>query len=148
MNFLANPINSVQSLSHVWLFATPWTVAHQTSLSFTISQSLLKSDPLSQWYYPTISLELFISQHSRWDSFAHSSMGSTNLSNTMALLVSYNCLNKNASLLNNEHKCSKKFFSDGQYLNFSSSALLSPVFILVSIQHVGQWSYWVKTGCS
>ena len=32
----------VQSLSHVRLFATPWTVAHQPSLSFTISQSLLK----------------------------------------------------------------------------------------------------------
>ena len=31
-----------QSLSHVWLFATPWTAAHQASLSFTISQSLLK----------------------------------------------------------------------------------------------------------
>ena len=32
----------VQSLSNVQLFATPWTVAHQASLSFTISQSLLK----------------------------------------------------------------------------------------------------------
>ena len=32
----------VQSLSHVWFFVTPWTVAHQDSLSFTISQSLLK----------------------------------------------------------------------------------------------------------
>ena len=32
----------VQSLSHAWLFATPWTVAHQACLSFTISQSLLK----------------------------------------------------------------------------------------------------------
>ena len=32
----------VQSLSHVWLFATPWTVAHQASLSFTISWSSLK----------------------------------------------------------------------------------------------------------
>ena len=32
----------VQSLSHVWLFATPWTVARQASLSFTISWSLLK----------------------------------------------------------------------------------------------------------
>ena len=31
-----------QSLSHVWLFAIPWTVACQPSLSFTISQSLLK----------------------------------------------------------------------------------------------------------
>ena len=32
----------VQSLSHVQLFATPWTTAHQTSLSFTISLSLFK----------------------------------------------------------------------------------------------------------
>ena len=32
----------VQSLSHVWLFETPWTAAHQASLSFTVSQSLLK----------------------------------------------------------------------------------------------------------
>ena len=32
----------IQSLSHVQLFATPWTAAHQTSLSFTIYQSLLQ----------------------------------------------------------------------------------------------------------
>ena len=32
----------VQSPSHVQLFVTPWTAAHQASLSFTISQSLLK----------------------------------------------------------------------------------------------------------
>ena len=32
----------VQSLSSVRLFATPWTAAWQASLSFTISQSLLK----------------------------------------------------------------------------------------------------------
>ena len=31
-----------QSLSHVRLFVTPWTAAHQASLSFAISQSLLK----------------------------------------------------------------------------------------------------------
>ena len=34
--------NVVQSLSHFWLFATPWPAAHQNSLSFTISQNLLK----------------------------------------------------------------------------------------------------------
>ena len=33
---------SVQLLSHVQLFATPWTVAGQASLPFTISRSLLK----------------------------------------------------------------------------------------------------------
>ena len=34
--------SSVQSLSRVQLFATPWTAAHQTSLSITNSRSLLK----------------------------------------------------------------------------------------------------------
>ena len=37
------PSGFVQLLSHVWLLVTPWTAAHQASLSFTISQSLLKS---------------------------------------------------------------------------------------------------------
>ena len=34
--------SSVQSLSRVQLFATPWTAAHYASLSITNSQSLLK----------------------------------------------------------------------------------------------------------
>ena len=34
--------SSVQSLSHVRLFATPWTAARQASLSITNSRSLLK----------------------------------------------------------------------------------------------------------
>ena len=45
MNFptdhLSNSV-SVQSLSHVQLFVTPWTAAHQASLSITNSWSLLK----------------------------------------------------------------------------------------------------------
>ena len=35
-------LSSVQSFSRVQLFATPWTAAHQASLSITNSQSLLK----------------------------------------------------------------------------------------------------------
>ena len=34
--------NSVQSLSHVWLFVAPWTAARQASLSIINSWSLLK----------------------------------------------------------------------------------------------------------
>ena len=47
-NFLGNKcwiwlqFSSVQSLSHVWLFVTPWTTAHQASLSITNSRSLPK----------------------------------------------------------------------------------------------------------
>ena len=40
----------VQLSSCVWLFATPWTSTHQTSLSFTISWSLLKLTILSLTY--------------------------------------------------------------------------------------------------
>ena len=35
-------VSSVQSLSRVWLFATPWIAACQASLSITISRSSLK----------------------------------------------------------------------------------------------------------
>ena len=35
-------ITVVQSLCRVWLFVTPWTAARQASVSFTISQKLLK----------------------------------------------------------------------------------------------------------
>ena len=72
---LVSSAQLVQSLSHVWLFVTPWTAARQASLSFTISRSLLKlmsiesampsnhliffcpllhTCPLSQRCYPTI----------------------------------------------------------------------------------------------
>ena len=37
-----NRISSVQSLSHVQLFMTPWTTAHQASLSITNSRSSLR----------------------------------------------------------------------------------------------------------
>ena len=49
------PPQSVQSLSRVRLFASPWTAAHQASLSITSSQSNSNSCPLSRWCHPTIS---------------------------------------------------------------------------------------------
>ena len=75
--------HSVQSLSHVWLFVTPWTAARQASLSFTISWSLLtlmsidwvndaiqSSHPLWPLSLPALNL----SQHQglfQWVSFSH-----------------------------------------------------------------------------
>ena len=35
-------VSSVQLLSHVWLFVTPWNAAHQVSLSIANSQNLFK----------------------------------------------------------------------------------------------------------
>ena len=45
---------SVQLLSHVWLFATPWTAANQASLSITNSRVYPNSCPLSRRCHPTI----------------------------------------------------------------------------------------------
>ena len=70
--YLQHGLSPVQSLSHVWLFVTPWTAAHQASLSITNSQSLPKlmsiewigdaiqpSHPLSSPSHPAFNL----SQH-------------------------------------------------------------------------------------
>ena len=47
--------SSLRSLSHVRLFVTPWTVAHQTSLSIINSWSYPNPSSLSWWCHPTIS---------------------------------------------------------------------------------------------
>ena len=53
--YVYNYISSVQSLSCVWLFVTPWTAAHQAFLSITNSWDCSNSCPLSQWCHRTIS---------------------------------------------------------------------------------------------
>ena len=51
----AKKFSSVQLLSPVWLFATPWTAARQASLSITNSRVYSNSCSLSRWCHPTIS---------------------------------------------------------------------------------------------
>ena len=56
--FRSVQFSSVQSLSRVRLFATPWIAARQASLSITISQSslrLMSITHLCPWCHPTIS---------------------------------------------------------------------------------------------
>ena len=50
-----NILSSVQSLSPVWLFATPWIAAFQASLSITNPGVYSNSCPSSQWCHPAIS---------------------------------------------------------------------------------------------
>ena len=47
--------SSIQSLSHVRLFATSWIAAHQASLSIPNSWSLLKLMSIEWWCHPAIS---------------------------------------------------------------------------------------------
>ena len=59
-NFLSWPMiqfqfSSVQLLSHVWLFATPWIAACQASLSISTPRVYSNSRPSSWWCHPAIS---------------------------------------------------------------------------------------------
>ena len=87
---------SVQLLSHVQFFATPWTAACQASLSFTISQCLLKlmstesvmpsnllilSHPLLFWSSIFPSIRVFSSEsslHIRWSKYWSFSISPSN----------------------------------------------------------------------
>ena len=53
--FVLNLFSSVQSFSHIGLFAMRLTAACQASLSITNYQSLLNSCPSTWWCHPTIS---------------------------------------------------------------------------------------------
>ena len=77
------PLSSVQSLSPVWLFVTPWTAAHQASLSFTNSWCLLKVMSSSQWC------------HQPSHPLASSSTPAFNLSQETGKVVLYSYLFKN-----------------------------------------------------
>ena len=50
--------SSVQSLSRVQLFETPWIAARQASLSITNSGVYSNSRPSSWWYHPAISFSV------------------------------------------------------------------------------------------
>ena len=99
-------LSSVQSLSHVWLFATPWITARQASLSITNSQSspklmciksvmpsshlilchpflLLSSIPPSIWVFSNES-----TLRMRWPKYWSFSF-STSLSNEHPRLISF-----------------------------------------------------------
>ena len=55
LNYLLHQFSSVQSLSHVRLFVTPWIAARQASMSITNSRSSLRLTSSSQWCHPAIS---------------------------------------------------------------------------------------------
>ena len=55
--------SSVQLLSRIWLFPTPWTAARQACLSNTNCRSLPKPCPLSRWCHPIISSSVVLFSH-------------------------------------------------------------------------------------
>ena len=56
-------ISSVQSLSLVWLFVTPWTAKHQAYLSITNSQSFLNLMSIQLVMSSILSTHLLMSTH-------------------------------------------------------------------------------------
>ena len=60
-DFLSHPVvclvqfSSVQSLSHIWLFVTPWTAARQAPCPLPTPGVYSNSCPSCQWCHPTVS---------------------------------------------------------------------------------------------
>ena len=52
---ISSTVVVVQSLSHVWLFVTPWTAAARLPCPSLSPGACSNSCPLSWWYHPTIS---------------------------------------------------------------------------------------------
>ena len=52
---LETTVNNSVQLSCVWLFAIPWAVAHQASLSITTPRACSNLCPSSWWCHPAIS---------------------------------------------------------------------------------------------
>ena len=50
-------LTSVQLLSHIWHFVTPWTAADQASCPL-LTLKFTQTHPLSQWCHPTISFSV------------------------------------------------------------------------------------------
>ena len=93
--------SSVQSLSCVWLFATPWTAACQSSLSITNSRSLLK----------LMSVELV--------------MPSTHPTISSSVVPFSSCLQ--SSPASGSFPISQFFASDGQSIGVSASTSVLPM---------------------
>ena len=106
MNYFA----VVQSLTHVWLFVTAWTVSCQASLSFTISLSLFKLMSIESvmpsnrfilchplLFLPSIFLSIRVfshesAQNNRWPkywSFSFSSSSSNEYSGLISLRIDW-----------------------------------------------------------
>jgi len=67
-NLTFKAISSVQSLSNVWLFVTPWTAVHQASLSIT-NQLLELAQTHVHWVGDDIQLSYPLSSPSCFQSF-------------------------------------------------------------------------------
>ena len=59
MIYICLCLTSVHSLSHIWLFVTPWTTACQASLSIITPRACSNFCPSSRWCHPTTLSDLF-----------------------------------------------------------------------------------------
>ena len=124
---MLHSISSVQSLSHVWLFAAPWTAVHEAFLFITNFQSLFKLMSIESVIHPTISssVVLFSSHLQSFPASGSFPMGQFFSSSSQSIGISASVLPVN----------SQGWFPLGlPGLNFLLSRGLSRVFFSITIQ--------------
>ena len=124
-------LSSVQSVSRIRLFVTPWTAARQASPPSPTPRAYPNSCPLSRWCHPTISSSV-IPFSSRLQSFPAS--GSFPMSQCLApyKYLSVGCWNGSLTcLLVIERKCVGFFFPTS---SDSFSFITAVLFLLKCLQ--------------
>ena len=96
--------SSVQLLSRVWLFVTPWIAARQASCLSPTFGTYSNSCPLSQWCHPTISSSIIpFSSHLQscpaWGSFQMSQFFTTDGQTTWSFSFSISPSNEHPGLI-------------------------------------------------
>ena len=162
-HYLHQSFSSVQSLSRVWLFATPWIAAHQASLSITNSHNSLKLMSMSRWWHPAISFSVIPFSSCPQSLPASESFQWVNPSHEVAKVLEFQLKhhffqrNPRADLLQNglvESPCSPRDSQESaptpQFKSINSLALSflhSPILTAIHDHRIAQ-KEWVTTKCS
>ena len=136
-------LSSVQSLGHVQLFVTPWTITCQASCPSQIPRVYSDSCPLSQWCHPTISssviaLSSCLQSFPEWGSFQMSHFfTSGGQSIVVSSLASVLPMNSQDRLVGSpcSPRGSQKSFPTPQFKSINSSV---PSF-LCNNSHIHTW---------
>ena len=152
-SFFLGYVPSVQLVSHVRLFATPWTGARQASLSITNSRVCSNSCPSSRWSHPTISFSV-VPFSSCLQSFPASGSFPTVSSSPMTgiagsqgwdMFISNKCYwavfqVELSSMIAIGHRFSSWLFKFNFKQNFKLSSSVAPAHFKCSITPCGSWS--------
>ena len=153
LSFFLGYVPSVQLLSRVWLFSTPWTGARQASLFITNPGVCSNSCPSSRWSHPTILSSVvpfsscLQSFPASWSFPMVSSSHMTRIAGSQGwdMFISSKCYRavfqvELSSMIAIGHRLSSWLFKFNFKQNFKLSSSVTPAHFKCSMTPHGLWS--------